>query len=57
MRLQPHETKHVLLILRYRAFAHFDAGAHEWKMDAGQYMIEVGTSAEQIVLSVPVTLH
>jgi hypothetical protein len=57
VRLQPHTTKYVSVTLRYRAFAHFDTGAHEWKTDARQYMIEVGTSAEQIALSVPVTLH
>lgn len=54
--LRPHETRHVSLKLSGRSFAYFDVGSHGWKTDAGQYMIQVGTSSEQIVLEKPVTL-
>jgi beta-glucosidase len=57
VRLQPHETRHVTLKLSERSFAYFDVGSHGWKTDAGQYMIQVGTSSEQIILEKPVTLN
>lgn len=57
VRLQPHETRHVTVKLSERSFAYFDAVSHGWKTDAGQYMIQVGTSSEQISLEKPVTLN
>ena len=55
--LQPNETRHISLKLSGRSFAYFDTRSHGWKTDAGQYMIQVGTSSEQIVLEKPITLN
>ena len=55
--LRPRKTRHISLKLSGRSFAYFDASSHGWKTDAGRYLIQVGTSSEQIILEKPVTLN
>ena len=57
LRLSPQETKHVSLKLSARSFAHFDPERQRWTVDPGRYTIEVGTSADDILLQKSVTLN
>jgi beta-glucosidase len=53
--LQPGETKQVTFKLGKRDFAFYDPNAHDWRVAGGTYNIEIGTDANSIVLSAPVT--
>jgi beta-glucosidase len=55
--LQPGETKKVRLQLDSRAFAYYDVGSHDWRVDAGQYEIRVGGSSRNISLEQGITLR
>jgi len=59
--LAPGETKHVTLALEPRSFAYYDVKAKDWRIDAGQYSIELGDSVEQIesrtTVNIGSTLH
>jgi len=46
--LQPGETKTVSFTLTPRELAYFDVAGHQWKADAGRYVIEVGSSSRDI---------
>jgi beta-glucosidase len=46
--LQPGETQTITLPLAARDFAYFDAAGHQWKADAGGYVIEVGASSRDL---------
>ena len=57
LRLRPQETRHVSLKLSTRSFAHFDPERQRWTVDSGRYTIQVGTSANNILLQKFVTLN
>lgn len=46
--LKPDETETVSLTLTPRDFAYFDVPGHQWKADAGEYVIEVGASSRDL---------
>jgi beta-glucosidase len=48
--LRPGETRRVTVPLDARAFSYYDVGAHEWRVDPGEFTISVGRSVEQIEL-------
>ncbi len=54
--LQPGETKHVTVTLDRRALSYYDAGAKQWRADAGEFNVLVGRSSEQIELRGKLTL-
>lgn len=54
VRLEPGESFDVEIALDDRAFAHWDVLRHEWRVPGGEYRIEVGRSAQDIVGSVVV---
>ncbi len=53
--LEPGESAEVSFELGERAFAHWDVRTHDWIVPGGEYLIEVGNSAHDIVLTAPVT--
>lgn len=53
--LQPGETKQIIFKLGKRDFAFYDPHAHDWRVGGGTYKIEIGTDANCIVLSAPIT--
>lgn len=55
--LKPGETRHVSMMLAARAFAYFDASTEAWKVEPGQYNVQVGTSSEHIVMEQPINLR
>jgi beta-glucosidase len=52
--LEPGESTEVSFELGERAFAHWDVRTHVWIVPGGEYLIEVGNSAHDIVLTAPV---
>ncbi len=48
-------TGRVRILLDRRAFSYYDAGAHEWRVDPGDFTIFAGHSVEQIELKA--TIH
>lgn len=52
--LEPGESAEVSFELGERAFAHWDVRTHDWIVPGGEYLIEVGNSAHDIVLTAPV---
>ena len=55
--LRPGQTRRVKVALDIRAFAYYDAAAHDWRIDnPGAYTVSVGSSVDQIALksSLPV---
>jgi beta-glucosidase len=48
--LRPGESRRVTVTLDARSFSYYDAGAHQWRADAGDYGVLVGRSSEQIEL-------
>jgi beta-glucosidase len=57
VRLAPGQTKRVTLSLDDRAFSYWDASAHRWRMDPGQFVIYVGDSSEHTPLTTTVTIR
>jgi beta-glucosidase len=51
------ETRHVVIQLNPRTFAHFDPTPNEWVADAGAYRIQVGDSSVELPLETRVTIH
>jgi beta-glucosidase len=49
-------TERVRIPLDRRAFSYYDTGAHEWRVDAGDFTIFAGHSVEQIELKATITL-
>ncbi|MFL6256678.1 MAG: beta-glucosidase family protein [Pyrinomonadaceae bacterium] len=54
--LRPGESRRVTVRLDGRAFSFYDAAAHRWRLDPGDFDILVGRSSEQIELRGKVTL-
>lgn len=54
--LRPGETRHIKVTLDRRAFSYYDADSRQWRVDAGEFEVLVGRSAEQIELRGKVTL-
>ncbi len=48
--LRPGERQRVSVTLNARSFAYYDAGASQWRVQAGDYEVLVGRSSEQIEL-------
>lgn len=49
--LEPGETKTVLFELDARAFSYWNTALHDWFVETGCYEIQVGKSADEILLS------
>ncbi|WP_187976337.1 glycoside hydrolase family 3 C-terminal domain-containing protein [Mycetocola sp. JXN-3] len=49
--LVPGESERVTLHLNARDFATWDSGQHRWRVDAGAYTVQVGSSSRRIHLS------
>jgi beta-glucosidase len=48
VRLKAGEKQHVILHLDRRAFEYYDVNGKQWKLDPGQFTINVGQSSEKI---------
>ncbi len=49
--LEPGETKTVTFTLSERAFAYYEPKIHDWYVEPGEFVIEIGRSSRDIVLS------
>lgn len=47
------ETKHYVVHLPLRAFAHYDVDSDTWQMDAGKFVIRVGGASDKLKLKAP----
>jgi beta-glucosidase len=54
--LRPGESRRVTVPLDARSFSYYDAGARQWRADAGDYGVLVGRSSDQIELRGKLTL-
>ncbi|MFI9456338.1 glycoside hydrolase family 3 C-terminal domain-containing protein [Amycolatopsis sp. NPDC052450] len=54
--LEPGETRRVELSLDRRAFAWYDIELSRWVVSPGEYTVQIGRSAAQIVAEAPLTL-
>lgn len=54
--LKPGETGKITIPLDARLFTYFDASAHQWRADAGEFAVSVGSSSAQIELQGKVSL-
>jgi beta-glucosidase len=52
VRLEPGKTQRVTIPLHPRDFAYFDAAAHAWRIDHGNFILYVGDSSENTPLKV-----
>src|SRR6266702_506428 len=50
VRLNPGEKRHIVLVLKQRAFSYYDVEAKGWRVDPGQFQIYVGDSSDAIAL-------
>lgn len=48
--LEPGESKTISFVLDNRAFAYYDTYTASWKVESGEYMVQVGTSGREIRL-------
>lgn len=55
--LAPGETKKVQFTLNRRAFAYWSTQIHDWHVESGEYEIQIGRNAQDIVLSHSVTVE
>lgn len=55
--LAPGESRTVSLTLDRRAFAYYDAQNGDWRVDSGEYTVQLGSSSRDIRLSQPVTVR
>ncbi|NLV57489.1 MAG: glycosyl hydrolase [Clostridiales bacterium] len=55
--LQPGETKTATFTLDKRAFAYWNTRIHDWHVESGDFVIEIGQSSAHIVASVQVTVE
>lgn len=55
--LVPGETKKVQMTLDRRAFAYWNTQIHNWHVASGEYEIQIGKNAQDIVLSHPVEVE
>lgn len=54
--LAPGETRRVQLPLDTRSFAFYDVGIHDWRVEAGQFELRVGSSSRDIALTETISL-
>ncbi len=54
--LQPGETKQTEIILNKSAFQYYDVDDSKWKLEKGEFEIQVGSSSEKILLNEKVSL-
>lgn len=52
--LEPGETKTMTFCLDRRAFAYWSMEIHNWYVESGEYELQIGKNAQDIVLSCPV---
>lgn len=55
--LAPGEEKTVSFTLSRRAFAHWESGFSDWRVEGGEYRIEICENAESVILSCPVEVR
>lgn len=55
--LEPGEEKEVIFTLDMRAFAYWNTQIHDWFVQDGDYRIQIGRNAEDMVLEETVTVH
>lgn len=55
--LAPGETKKVRFTLDRRAFAYWNTQIHDWHVESGEYELQIGRNAQDIVLSYPVAVE
>ena len=55
--LRPGETKQVNITLDKRAFAYWNQEIHDWHVETGEFVIEVGQSSRDILLSETVKVN
>jgi beta-glucosidase len=55
--LQPGESRTVQLDLDRRAFAYYDVAENGWVVAPGEYVVEIGASALDVVAEAPLTLE
>lgn len=48
--LEPEEIREVKFVLDQRAFAYYEAKIHDWYVESGEFLIELGTSSRDIRL-------
>ncbi|MEP6478433.1 MAG: glycoside hydrolase family 3 C-terminal domain-containing protein [Rhodoglobus sp.] len=56
VRLEPGETARVAFDLERRAYSHFDVTAGAWTVSGGEYVVAIGRSASDMVLTATVRL-
>ena len=54
--LRAGETQRAKVVLNGRAFAYYDTGSHDWRIDPGEFTISVGKSVDQIELTKNISL-
>ncbi|KFI69489.1 glycoside hydrolase family 3 C-terminal domain-containing protein [Bifidobacterium magnum] len=54
--LEPGQSDTVTIDLDERAFAYWSEEFHDWRIEGGEYGIEVGSSSRDIAATVPVTI-
>ncbi len=54
--LEPGEKKEIVLSLKRSAFEHYDVEDHAFRVEGGEYAIEIGESCEDIKLSAPINV-
>ena len=55
--LEPGEEKTVTFELGMRAFAYWNEKVHDWYVEDGEYQIQIGKNAEEIILEEMLTVH
>ena len=55
--LAPGETRTVSFELGKRAFAYYEMRLHDWHVESGEFLIQIGRSSRNIVLEAPVTVQ
>jgi beta-glucosidase len=56
VRLQAGQTQRVTLQLDRRAFAYYDVGRHDWRVDPGLFKVYVGDASDHTPLEATLTL-
>jgi beta-glucosidase len=55
VRLDPGQKQHVSLTLDRRALAYWDQQSHDWRVDPGEFTVDVGDSSENTPLTAKFT--
>lgn len=55
--LAPGEEKEVTFELDMRAFAYWNEKIHDWYVEDGEYQIQIGKNAEEMILEKTITVH